>query len=126
MPRRERNERSARSDRGFGLGDRRHHKPDELSGGQRQRVAIARAVINRAGGAAGRRTHRQPRPQHAGAEIIELLEELNREGQTLVVVTHDPEIGERARRRIRVVDGRIAADSRGAEPCVPLISSALA
>lgn len=49
----------------------------------------------------------------AGAEIIDLLEELNRSGQTLVVVTHDPEVGERARRRLRVVDGRIASDSGG-------------
>jgi putative ABC transport system ATP-binding protein len=49
----------------------------------------------------------------AGGEIIDLLEELNRSGQTLVVVTHDPEVGERARRRLRVVDGRIASDSGG-------------
>jgi len=109
-PRRERGERSSRLIEAFGLSDRRHHKPDELSGGQRQRVAIARAVINQpAMLLADEPTGNLDR--HAGAEIIELIEELNRSGLTLVVVTHDPEIGERARRRIRVVDGRIAGDS---------------
>ncbi len=109
-PRRERAERSSRLIEAFGLGDRRHHKPDELSGGQRQRVAIARAVINEpAMLLADEPTGNLDRT--AGAEIIELIEELNRGGLTLVVVTHDPEIGERARRRVRVVDGRIAGDS---------------
>jgi putative ABC transport system ATP-binding protein len=109
-PRRERAERSGRLIEAFGLSDRRHHKPDELSGGQRQRVAIARAVINKpAMLLADEPTGNLDR--HAGAEIIELIEELNRSGLTLVVVTHDPEIGERARRRVRVVDGRIAGDS---------------
>ncbi len=111
IPRKERAERSTRLIESFGLGDRRHHKPDELSGGQRQRVAIARAVINEpAVLLADEPTGNLDR--HAGAEIIELIEALNRDGLTLVVVTHDPEIGERAKRRIRVVDGRIAADSR--------------
>jgi putative ABC transport system ATP-binding protein len=109
-PRRERAERSTRLIEAFGLGDRRHHKPDELSGGQRQRVAIARAVINEpAVLLADEPTGNLDRT--AGAEIIELIEELNQGGLTLVVVTHDPEIGERARRRVRVVDGRIAGDS---------------
>jgi putative ABC transport system ATP-binding protein len=96
----------------FGLGNRRHHRPEELSGGQRQRVAIARAVINQpAVLLADEPTGNLDRS--SGAEIIELLEELNRGGQTLVIVTHDPEIGERARRRVRVVDGRLASDSGG-------------
>ena len=111
VSRRERNERSARLIEAFGLGTRRHHKPDELSGGQRQRVAIARAVINEpAVLLADEPTGNLDRT--AGGEIIELMEDLNRKGLTLVVVTHDPEIGERARRRIRVVDGRIAGDTR--------------
>lgn len=96
----------------FGLAGRSGHRPDELSGGQRQRVAIARAVVNRPTLLlADEPTGNLDRS--AGGEIIALLEELNGDGQTLVVVTHDPEIGGRARRRLRVVDGRIAADSGG-------------
>jgi len=109
--RRERGERSSPLIEAFGLADRRHHRPDELSGGQRQRVAIARAVINRPTVLlADEPTGNLDR--HSGAEIIDLMERLNRDGLTLVVVTHDPEIGERARRHIRVVDGRIASDTR--------------
>ncbi|ADW18140.1 ABC transporter related protein [Desulfobulbus propionicus DSM 2032] len=111
VARRERTERSTPLLEAFGLTARRHHKPDELSGGQRQRVAIARAVINRPTVLlADEPTGNLDR--HSGTDIIELLEELNQRGLTLVIVTHDPEIGERARRQIRVVDGRIAADSR--------------
>ena len=107
----ERANRSSRLIEEFGLSGRRHHRPDELSGGQRQRVAIARAVINQpAVLLADEPTGNLDRT--SGAEIIDLLEQLNTKGQTLVVVTHDPEIGERARRCIRVVDGRIAGDNR--------------
>jgi putative ABC transport system ATP-binding protein len=111
VSRRERNERSSPLIEAFGLADRRQHRPDELSGGQRQRVAIARAVISRpAVLLADEPTGNLDR--HSGGEIIELMEKLNRDGLTLVVVTHDPEIGERAGRHIRVVDGRIAGDTR--------------
>ena len=107
--RRERIERSLPLIEAFGLADRRHHRPDELSGGQRQRVAIARAVINKPSVLlADEPTGNLDR--HSGGDIIELMEGLNRDGLTLVVVTHDPEIGERAQRQIRVVDGRIAND----------------
>ena len=113
VPGRERAERSTRLLESFGLATRQHHRPDELSGGQRQRVAIARAVINEpAVLLADEPTGNLDRT--AGHEIIELMEQLNRSGLTLVLVTHDPEIGGRAGRRIRVVDGRIAADARGA------------
>ena len=113
VPGRERAERSSRLLESFGLATRQHHRPDELSGGQRQRVAIARAVINEpAVLLADEPTGNLDRT--AGHEIIELMEQLNRSGLTLVLVTHDPEIGGRAGRRIRVVDGRIAADERGA------------
>ena len=113
VPGRERAERSSRLLESFGLASRQHHRPDELSGGQRQRVAIARAVINEpAVLLADEPTGNLDRA--AGHEIIELMEQLNRSGLTLVLVTHDPEIGGRAGRRIRVVDGRIAADARGA------------
>lgn len=109
---RQRHQRSAALIDSFGLGGRSHHRPDELSGGQRQRVAIARAVINQpAVLLADEPTGNLDR--NSGAEIIDLLEELNLSGQTLVIVTHDPEIGERARRRVRVVDGQLAADSGG-------------
>ncbi len=94
----------------FGLSNRRNHRPDELSGGQRQRVAIARAVINQPTVLlADEPTGNLDR--HSGAEIIDLMEGLNKKGQTLVVVTHDPEIGERAKRCIHVVDGRIISDT---------------
>jgi putative ABC transport system ATP-binding protein len=111
VPKKQRNLTSSRLIEEFGLGGRGHHRPDELSGGQRQRVAIARAVINQpAVLLADEPTGNLDRS--SGAEIIDLLEQLNHKGQTLVIVTHDPEIGERARRSIRVVDGRIADDTR--------------
>jgi putative ABC transport system ATP-binding protein len=82
-------------------------------------VAIARAVINEpAVLLADEPTGNLDR--HSGAEIVELMEGLNSKGLTLVVVTHDPEIGRRARRQVRVVDGQIAADSlRGASHAAP-------
>ncbi len=93
----------------LGLADRARHKPDQLSGGQRQRVAIARAIVNRP------RLLLADEPtgnldQKSGHEVIETLEALNRQGITLIVVTHDPALGERARRALTLVDGRIEAD----------------
>jgi putative ABC transport system ATP-binding protein len=95
----------------MGLTDRAGHRPDQLSGGQRQRVAIARATIMRplillADEPTGNLD------KTSGDEVIKTLERLNAEGITLLVVTHDPEIGGRARRRIRMVDGAIAHDLR--------------
>ena len=111
VPGKERNRISSSLIEEFGLKGRNHHRPDELSGGQRQRVAIARAVINQpAVLLADEPTGNLDRT--SGAEIIDLMEQLNHNGQTLVIVTHDPEIGERARRCIRIVDGRIASDTR--------------
>ena len=88
------------------LADRAHHRPDQLSGGQLQRVAIARAMIMQpaillADEPTGNLDSK------SGLEIIELLESLNQQGVTLMVITHDPNIGNRAKRRIRLVDGRI-------------------
>ncbi len=99
-----------------GLRDRARHRPDQLSGGQKQRVAIARATIMKpAAILADEPTGNLDRA--SGDEVLAVLEDLNRSGITLLVVTHDPAIGHRARRRIRIVDGEIAADtSDGGEP----------
>jgi putative ABC transport system ATP-binding protein len=93
----------------FGLTDRARHRPDQLSGGQRQRVAIARATIM------------QPHilladeptgnlDRASGNEVIDILENLNRQKITLIMVTHDPELGGRAGRQINMVDGLIESD----------------
>jgi putative ABC transport system ATP-binding protein len=94
------------------LADRAHHRPDQLSGGQRQRVAIARAMIMRptvllADEPTGNLDHA------SGEEVLRALETLNAAALTLLVVTHDVEVGNRARRHIRMRDGRIVADTRG-------------
>jgi putative ABC transport system ATP-binding protein len=94
----------------FGLTDRAKHRPDQLSGGQRQRVAIARATIM------------EPRvvladeptgnlDRESGKEVIEILEKLNKKGMILILVTHDPDIGNRAVRKISMVDGKILDDT---------------
>jgi len=93
--------------------DRAHHKPDQLSGGQRQRVAIARAIVTKpnlllADEPTGNLDHK------AGEMVITILERLNERGITLILVTHDPEMGRRARRRLRMVDGRISSEQHGA------------
>ncbi len=94
----------------FGIGDRARHRPDQLSGGQRQRVAIARATIMKPSVIlADEPTGNLDRA--SGNDVIEILEELNRQGMTLIMVTHDPELGARARRRIKMVDGRIEEDT---------------
>lgn len=90
---------------------RAHHLPKQLSGGQRQRVAIARALVTRptillADEPTGNLD------SHSGAEVVELLEELNADGITLLVVTHDAALGRRAQRHLRLVDGRVESDKR--------------
>jgi len=94
----------------MGLADRANHRPDQLSGGQRQRIAIARATIMRpAVLLADEPTGNLD--STSGAEVIAVLEQLCVEGLTLVVVTHDADVGQRASRRLRMVDGRIVADT---------------
>lgn len=94
----------------FGIRDRINHRPDQLSGGQRQRVAIARATIMKPSVIlADEPTGNLDRA--SGNDVVEILEELNSRGITLIMVTHDPELGMRARRRIRMVDGRIEEDT---------------
>lgn len=93
----------------LGLSDRSHHKPDQLSGGQRQRVAIARATVTEpdvllADEPTGNLDHK------SGTDVIRILEQLNQRGITLIMVTHDPEMGQRARRQLRMMDGRMHSD----------------
>jgi len=94
----------------MGIGDRMHHRPEQLSGGQRQRVAIARATIMQpAVILADEPTGNLDRA--SGKEVVEILERLVDNGLTLVVVTHDPELGQRAKRQIKMVDGSIVSDT---------------
>jgi putative ABC transport system ATP-binding protein len=90
----------------LGLSDRAKHRPDQLSGGQRQRVAIARATIMHPKVIlADEPTGNLDRA--SGNEVVEILEELNNDDITLILVTHDPDLGKRATRKIRMSDGRI-------------------
>jgi putative ABC transport system ATP-binding protein len=111
VPRKERRERAASVLEKVGLGERMGHLPNELSGGQRQRVAIARALVTRPAllfadeptGALDTRT---------GEEIMALFGELHTQGQTIVLVTHEPDIAEHAHRVLFIRDGVIERDER--------------
>ena len=106
----ERNRRVQEALEAFGIGDRARHRPDQLSGGQRQRVAIARATIMKPSVIlADEPTGNLDRA--SGNDVVEILEELNDQGITLIMVTHDPQLGERAKRRIIMVDGSIEGDT---------------
>ncbi|TAK44041.1 MAG: ABC transporter ATP-binding protein [Betaproteobacteria bacterium] len=107
----ERRTRLARLLAEYGLEARARHRPDQLSGGQCQRVAIARAM------SMGPTVILADEPtgnldRHTGQEVLALLERVHHEGGTVVVVTHDLEIGVRAHRRLRMVDGAIVSDER--------------
>lgn len=94
----------------LGLRDRAKHRPDQLSGGQRQRVAIARSTIMQPDIIlADEPTGNLDRT--SGIEVIQILEDLNNKGMTLIMVTHDPDLGKRASRRVRLVDGKISSDT---------------
>jgi putative ABC transport system ATP-binding protein len=94
----------------LGLRERAKHRPDQLSGGQRQRVAIARATIMRPDIIlADEPTGNLDRT--SGIEVIQILEDLNNKGMTLIMVTHDPDLGRRASRKLQLVDGKISTDT---------------
>ncbi len=105
----ERKQRAAEVLQNVGLGDRAHHKPNELSGGQRQRVAVARALVTRpsiilADEPTGNLDSK------TGEEIMMLFEDLHRQGNTIILVTHESDIAEHAHRAIRLRDGMIETD----------------
>jgi putative ABC transport system ATP-binding protein len=110
MPAEERRTRAREALERVGLGHRLDHRPNQLSGGEKQRTSIARAIVGRPSivfadeptGALD---------THTGHEIIELLRELNRDGATLVIITHDRELAEALPRRVEVRDGVIISDS---------------
>ena len=114
VPRAERRERVEKALQAVGLSGRADHRPAQLSGGERQRVAIARAVVMDpplllADEPTGNLD------STSGAEIVQLLESMNADGLTLIVVTHDPGLGDRAGRLVMLRDGQVVEDRRRGE-----------
>ena len=106
----------------LGLGDRLDHKPNQLSGGQQQRVAVARALINDA------EVILADEPTGAldsgsSDELLGLLEELHEAGRTIILITHDPKVAERAKRVIELKDGRVVSDIGSADIVTPAAES---
>jgi putative ABC transport system ATP-binding protein len=109
VPQEERISRATEALAKVGLSDRMHHRPNQLSGGQQQRVAIARALVNRpdiilADEPTGNLDSK------SGHEIVELLQQLHRDGHTIIMVTHDRELADAAERTLILKDGRIVDD----------------
>lgn len=114
IPKKERRERGMQTLEILGMGKRSHHRPSELSGGQQQRVAIARAL------AIGPAILLADEPTGAldsstGQEVLELMIELNRAGNTIVLITHDLHIADKAKRVVTIRDGQIVSDKLNAE-----------
>jgi putative ABC transport system ATP-binding protein len=111
LPRAEQQQRGMQALQQVGLGPQASQRPNQLSGGQQQRVAIARAIVMQpplllADEPTGNLD------QRSGADVIELLEGLNSQGMTLLIVTHDPALAQRSRRQLQLVDGRIVSDQQ--------------
>lgn len=109
MPKEERHERSLDALSKVGLAERRNHLPRQMSGGQQQRVAIARAIAARppiilADEPTG------ALDSHSGKEVLRILKELNEEGKTVILITHDESIAAQAKRIVKVQDGKIVED----------------
>ena len=111
----ERKQRAREALESVGLDRRMRHRPEQLSGGERQRVAIARSIVM------------EPRllladeptgnlDTRAGAEIVSVIERMNKEGLTVVLVTHNPSLAKRAQRVVRLVDGRVSDNGAGRSP----------
>jgi putative ABC transport system ATP-binding protein len=113
VPRRERQARAAAALERLGLGERLRHEPTELSGGEQQRVALARALVtNPALVLADEPTGNLP--QHQGAEVLRLFQELHEAGNTILLITHNPEVAAAAQRQIHLLDGAVAGEERAA------------
>jgi putative ABC transport system ATP-binding protein len=111
MPRRERRERAADALAAVGMQQRLHHLPSELSGGQQQRVAVARAIVtDPALILADEPTGNLD--SHSTADVLEIFGRLNAEGRTVVLITHEDEVAARARRVVRMADGRIVSEAQ--------------
>ncbi|WAH41772.1 ABC transporter ATP-binding protein [Alicyclobacillus fastidiosus] len=111
VPARARRQRAMEALARVGLADRMHNRPNELSGGQQQRVSIARALVNNpvlllADEPTG------ALDSHTTEEILTLFEELHAQGNTIVIVTHEDEVGRRAKRIVRFRDGRVESDTQ--------------
>ena len=113
VSRRERHARAAAALERLGLGERLRHEPTELSGGEQQRVALARALVtNPALVLADEPTGNLP--QHQGEEVLRLFRELHEAGNTILLITHNPEVAAAAERRVHLLDGAVAGEERAA------------
>jgi putative ABC transport system ATP-binding protein len=113
VPRRERHARAAAALERLGLGERLRHEPTELSGGEQQRVALARALVtDPALVLADEPTGNLP--QHQGEEVLRLFRDLHQSGNTVLLITHNPEVAAAAQRRIHLLDGAVAGEERAA------------